>query len=183
MGGTFWIGYANGTAAITWLLPVPVTTSSENPGSGRPPVYRRSRAYRLKPNLQREPTASTTPSCVSGSLPPRRADSHPLVFVLESNFVPISFFTDQSLPLNLTLNSLISCPSASIPIPSPLPSLVLPICVFTCPFVHLTQADAVVESWDLEKHGKRDVTAEVKLWCSRVFQAPLLLEHNWGESG
>ena len=148
----------------------------------------------LRSTADREPTASSRIS--SESQPPRlrrrvclgayRPEEQ--IHIRSSlSWNPISsqfrFFTDQSLPLNLTLNSLISCPSASIPIPSPLPSLVLPICVFTCPFVHLTQADAVVESWDLEKHGKRDVTAEVKLWCSRVFQAPLLLEHNWGESG
>ena len=86
-----WIRSAVGSLGISCLLPVRVMTSSENLASGRPPVYRRARAYRLKPTFQREPTASTTPPCVSGSLPPRRADSDLLIFLLESYFIPVCF--------------------------------------------------------------------------------------------
>ena len=45
---------------------------------------------------------------------------------------------------------------------------------------YLTQADTVVEKWDIAKHGHNYENSEEQRWCSRIYQAPLLLQESWG---
>ena len=143
----------------------------------------------LRSTAAREPTASSLLS--SESLPPRLRrrvclgayrPEEQLHICSSFCWNPISSHFQRPAPLfephsKLTHFMSISFPYLSLRqcIPLSNPSLSSP-----AHLPYLTQADTVVEKWDIAKHGHKYENAEEQLWCSRIYQAPLLLQESWG---